>query len=309
MTDRDLPGWRRIIREFYESWKIIRRDKPSICFTMNPSIFSSWWLSLLAAVNRFRLITDLHTPNIKLSGFKNKIFRIIFNSGIRRSDIVIVSNEIYRRSVLSFNSNVVVIPDPLPVLQGSNEGAGNRYRYEDKKIQVLFVCSFDPDEPVNEVLALDPEIGDFDILVSGNWKKMFTSVPNVKNLRFLGFIPADEYDQLLLSVDGIMVLTAEEGCLCCGAYEAFSAGKPLILSRTGALQDFFGSAPIYTENTSDAILSALQKLKSEKDQRAKMVVMDRAILQNKFEKGVNNLEIILTGLSGDSKEGTIDKDH
>ncbi len=297
MTDRDSPRWRRLITEFNESRKIIKRDKPSICFTMNPSIFSSWWLSLLAKVYRFRLVTDLHTPNIELKGVKKKIFQVFFNSGIRNSDVVIVTNDVYRQSILPLNPNIVIIPDPLPVLHMSQKDAGNKYRRKDKKMQILFICSFDPDEPVNEVLAIDPEIDDFEILVTGNWKKMFAVIPVAKNIHFMGFVPKDEYDKLLFSVDGIMVLTGGEGCLCCGAYEAFSAGKPVILSLTKTLQGFFGDAPIYAKNSSESILSALKKLKDEKEERAKMVIRERDVLNIKFKKGIADLEKALAGIA------------
>lgn len=290
MTDRRSKRLWRLLNEFCKTWKIIKRDKPSICFTMNPSIFSSWWLSILAALYGFRLVTDLHTPNIESKGFKKKIFQLFFNSGIRNSDIVITTNDIYRRSIMPLNSNVVVVPDPLPALHVPQKDDKNKYPPKDNKMQVLFICSFDPDEPINEVLELDSKLDDFDILVSGDWKKKFTSLPTTSNIHFLGFIGNDEYDRLLLSVDGIMVLTKREGCLCCGAYEAFAVGKPLILSKTSAQQEFFGKAPIYTINSPTDILSALKKLKAEKKERAKVILRERNMLNIKFRKGIEDLE-------------------
>jgi glycosyltransferase involved in cell wall biosynthesis len=133
------------------------------------------------------------------------------------------------------------------------------------------------------------------MLVSGDWKKMFTSIPAVKNIRFIDFVSGDEYEMLLSSVDGIMVLTGEEGCLNCGAYEAFSAGKPLILSRTEALQSYFGKAPIYTYNTSESILYALQRMKKEINGRAKMILQEQPVLNNKFKRGIRDLEKKLAG--------------
>ncbi|MBI5742134.1 MAG: hypothetical protein HZA16_15655 [Nitrospirae bacterium] len=289
MTERDCPGWIRLVREFYESWKIVQREKPAVCFTMNPSIFSSWWLSLLKGVYKFRLVTDLHTPNIRLSGFKKKMFEVFFHSGIKRSDIVIVTNEIFRNSILSLNPNIVVIPDPLPELSmplnGNKHLAGT-----DGKIRILLVSSFGEDEPIKEVLAIDDELDQFDIMVTGNWRKKFASLPDLRNIHFLGFIPGDEYDQLLLSVDGVMVLTKEEGCLCCGAYEAFAAGKPVILSRTEAMQGYFGCAPIYTDNNSASILSALKTLRAEEAKRSEMIEHEKRILDEKFKMDMKNLE-------------------
>lgn len=297
MTDRDAPGGRTLITEFFDSWKIIRRDRPSICFTMNPSIFSSWWLSLLARIYQFHLVTDLHTVNIKLTGLKKMFFKIIFNSGIRRSDLVIVTNSIYREAVLKLNKNVAIVPDALPELTAKAEEPLDGRKKTNNKIQVLLGSSFDDDEPIDEVLAIDPDLDGIEILITGNWRKKFDVLPQTRNIRFLGFVDKEEYERLLLSVDGVIVLTSSEGCLCCGAYEAFSAGKPLILSRTKALQNYFGASPVYTENDSASILSALRKLKAEKDERAEMIVRERRVLMVKFEKGIENLENMLSSLT------------
>ena len=297
MTDRDAPGGRTLITEFFDSWKIIRRDRPTVCFTMNPSIFSSWWLSLLARVYKFHLVTDLHTVNIKLTGLKKIFFKIIFNSGIRRSDLVIVTNSIYRETVLKLNKDVIIVPDALPELTAKAEEPINGLKKTNNKIQVLLGSSFDDDEPIDEVLTIDPDLDGIEILITGTWRKRFDALPQTRNIHFLGFVDKEEYERLLLSVDGVIVLTSSEGCLCCGAYEAFSAGKPLILSKTKALQSYFGTSPVYTENDSASILSALQKLKAEKDERAEMIAQERRVLEMKFEKSIENLENILSGLA------------
>ncbi len=295
MTDHDLPGLLRYSREFYESWKIIRRENPSQCFTMNPSILSSWWLSFLKRIYKFHLVTDLHTPNLKLSGLKRRMFLILFNSGIRHSDVVIVTNNIFKKSVESLNSHVVIVPDPLPVFNDKAEDISAAYQ-KSSKMTILFICSFGEDEPVEEVLALDSELDEFEILVTGNWKKRFRSCPVTRNVTFLGYLPDDEYERLLMSVDGIMVLTEEEGCLCCGAYEAFSARKPVILSRTKALQSYFGKAPVYTDHSSGSILSALRLLKVERAERVKLVEQECPVLTEKFEESIENLENVLSDL-------------
>ena len=296
MSDRKTTRWCRIFREFLESWKLIRRERPSICFTMNPSVFASWWLSLLAKIYRFHLVSDVHSVNIKITGLRKVLFRMFFNAGIRRSDAIIVTNEIYRQYILPLNPNVVCVPDPLPVLRTPLMNNRTDSVKISGKMQVLLICSFDPDEPLSEVLAMDFEINDFEILVTGDWKKRFEAPPSTKNIRFLGFVCNEEYDRLLCAVDGIMVLSTEEGCLCCGAYEAVSAGKPLILSRTKALRDFFGKAPIYTENSSESIISALWTLNAEIKQRAKMIVQERAMLSSKFNSGIKELEKVIACL-------------
>ena len=288
MSELDLPRWRRTPMQLLRSWRLIRAEKPAICFTMNPSIFSSWWLSLLARWYHFLLITDLHTVNVKTSGVRLIIFNLFFRSGLKRSDIVIVTNSMYRSSILRLNPSVVCIPDPLPRIHYGL--THNTHMGTDNKFSVLFISSFAEDEPLSAVLALDSCLDEFTILVTGNWKLRFENRPKTQNILFLGFLPDAEYDSLLCSVDSVMVLTFQEDCLCCGAYEAFSAGKPLVLSGTEALRSFFGQAPVYTDNTSESILESLLTIKREKDLRTQMIISGRAALQDSFCRGISELE-------------------
>ncbi len=282
--------------EFYNSWKLVRKERPSLCFTMNPSIFSSWWLSILSRFYNFSLVTDLHTPNIKVKGLKKRLFQYFFNYGIRHSDIVIVTNQIYRQKILELNENVVCIIDPLPSIKASFVENREGVKKNHQKFQILLVSSFDPDELIADIIEIDEQLNDFEILVTGNWKKMFKEIPQMKNISFLGFVSDEKYDRLLLTVDGVMVLTNEEGCLCCGAYEAISAGKALILSRTKALVDLFGRAAIYADNNSDSVIEALHQLKTDCATQKEVVLEYQGLLNKKFENGISDLENMLLNL-------------
>ena len=57
-----------------------------------------------------------------------------------------------------------------------------------------------------------------------------------------------------------------EDCLVCGAYEALAAGKPLVLSRTRALRDYFGTAALLTDNTIDGIAASVERAYAEREQ-------------------------------------------
>lgn len=65
---------------------------------------------------------------------------------------------------------------------------------------------------------------------------------------------------LLSSCDPVMDLTLMEDCLVCGAYEAVSVGKPLILSDTSALRRHFRKGAVYTLNMAGAIAEAINQV-------------------------------------------------
>ena len=66
-----------------------------------------------------------------------------------------------------------------------------------------------------------------------------------------GYLPEEDYVQMLLSVDVIVELTTRQDCLVCGAYEAVAAGTPLIVSNSEVLRRQFSSGTLFTDNTSE----------------------------------------------------------
>jgi glycosyltransferase involved in cell wall biosynthesis len=46
----------------------------------------------------------------------------------------------------------------------------------------------------------------------------------------------------------------------CGAYEAISAGKPLVLSNTKALRNYFGDFATYVNNDASSICAGIETI-------------------------------------------------
>lgn len=303
MSELRLPRCLRLVAEFFNSWMIILREKPDICFVMNPSIFASWWMARLKKVYGFILVTDLHTVNIRLEGINKKIFLYFFRKGLRDSDMVIVTNPLYRQEILPYNQQVVCIPDQLPRLRSGSVRTKGLVVEGKGQVPLLVVSSFAEDEPLDELVSLDNELSPFHLYITGNWKKRYQTPPTTRHITFLGYMADDVYDELLLSVDGIIVLTTVEGCLCCGAYEAFAAEKPLILSNTRALRDFFEDGPIYTEHEPAALLTAFRQLGREKTERGQKMAALKKSIQCKFDQGIAQLEESLCKTNEDTHAG------
>jgi len=66
-----------------------------------------------------------------------------------------------------------------------------------------------------------------------------------------GYLPEEDYVQMLLSVDVIVELTTRQDCLVCGAYEAVAAGTLLIVSDAEVLRRQLSSGTLFTDNTSE----------------------------------------------------------
>ena len=86
-------------------------------------------------------------------------------------------------------------------------------------------------------------------------------------------------------MNGVIDLSTRERCLLCGAYEAVAAGKPMILSRTQTLMDYFTRGAVFTDNrVSDlphSIRNAILDLRRrEAELRAEVAILRRELTED-----------------------------
>jgi hypothetical protein len=102
-------------------------------------------------------------------------------------------------------------------------------------------------------------------------------------------LPEEAYQSLLTSCDVVLTLTIIPNIMQCGAYEAVSAGKPLVMGTDKAMSDWFFKGRVTTEISGSAIAEALG-----------LAVRDREKLQNetsalRIERG-RDWELLYTEL-------------
>jgi glycosyltransferase involved in cell wall biosynthesis len=258
----------RYIRSGRRTVATIQDKRPAVVIATNPSIVLGFLLLFLRKWYGFKLVSDAHYAGVRAFN-EGWLLQSLLDFHNARVDLVVVTNESQARLLSSLGTRAYICQDPLPDLPRALQSSvppGDR--------SALLVCSFSPDEPYEaafEAFSSLQEDG-FTLFVSGNYRRAKTDLSRFPWVRLLGFLPTDEYYEYLLSVSVVMDLTTREDCLVCGAYEALAAGKPLILSRTVALKDYFGDAAVLTDNTSEAIresvLSAFAR-RNELAQKAK----------------------------------------
>jgi glycosyltransferase involved in cell wall biosynthesis len=161
---------------------------------------------------------------------------------------------------------------------------------------VLLICAFHVDEPYEAAFNAFSKLqaDGYELFVTGDYRNADVDPSRFPWVRFLGYLPTHEYHRYLRSVSVVMDLTTFENCLVCGAYEALAAGKPLITSRTRALESYFGGVAILADNTSDgiraAVLSAFEQ-RAELAQRAKNWTMHNEL---HIEERVAGLRALMT---------------
>lgn len=266
----------RYIKSLCKTACILTKNRPDVVVAQNPSIILAAYIVLLKYIFRYTSIIDAH--NAGLFPYENKIrlLTIISKAIQKLSDLTIVTNKELAKVVSTNKGRAFVLPDRLP----DPPEVISQYQLSGKH-NLAFICSFSSDEPYNEVIAAARNIpNDIHIYITGKYPGKINVDELPSNVKMLGYIPDNDYWSLLSSVDGIIVLTTRENCLVCGAYEAVALKKPMILSNTMAIKNYFSLGTVYTNPGSKDIQSAILCFLDSKGRLAEEV----EILEKKLRK-------------------------
>ncbi|MDW7646074.1 MAG: hypothetical protein SCI25_13650 [Desulfuromonadales bacterium] len=271
--DRIKNPLRKYIRGIWQTYDILRQEKPRIVFCQNPSLILSLFLVLVKRPMGFRVCVDAHNAGLYPAEGRSSLLMLLARIVQRLGDLTLVTNDNLCAIVVANGGRGFVLPDRIPSI---NKTPARPLR---GKHNILFICSYGADEPYQAVFEAARNLPtDICIYVTGNYRKKGLEPESLpENVILTGFVPEQEYLDLLNSVDATIDLTTRENCLVCGAYEAVAVGKPMILSKTEALQKYFSLGAVYSGNTPSELEEAILKVLSEK---------------NVLEKGVRELKIM-----------------
>jgi len=248
----------KLLKYFFlisKTLSIIYKKNPYIIFVMNPSIVLAMIVVLYGILFRKKIVVDAHNIGIYFE-HSNRMVKYLgqfVNTLIMRlSDITIVTNNELAKYVSKKKGNPYIFPDPFPRF-----GNFNKIKLQGNK-NIFYICSYAEDEPyLNLIESAKFLNNDIYIYISGRIKKN-TPIINLPNIIMTGYLSEQDFVNFLFSVDVVVDLTLRDNCLLCGAYETIAAEKPLILSKTNALQIFFKNAAIYTDNSPNDIASKIK---------------------------------------------------
>jgi glycosyltransferase involved in cell wall biosynthesis len=174
----------------------------------------------------------------------------------RRAAGTIVHNEPLRDLVQRHGGHAIVVTDvpvrfsalePYPLPDGTN---------------IAVVCSFNPDEPIANVLAAARKLPDVHFHVSGDPSALRAADRSAfpPNARLTGFLSTEAYASLITHADAVLTLTTRDNTMLRGAWEAVYQGTPVIVSDWKVLRESFGSGAVYVDNTPEGIAAGIGEL-------------------------------------------------
>jgi glycosyltransferase involved in cell wall biosynthesis len=257
------------------------RTRPEVVFAQCPSVVLVALTAVLKPFFGYRLIIDAHNITFEYLEKPRFLLSRLVRFSLRRSNLVLVSNEGLFAVVSNAGGEPLVLPDRLPRIEAKNPpsiwGKGEAIT------AVTLISSFDPDEPVEEFIQAFLEVSPpARLFVTGRKAKAPQLLRYAgERITFTDYLPRSEYEALISSSVLLVDLTTMDNCLVCGAYEALSVGKPVLLSDSRANREMFPHA-MFSANTKEALAAALKRFFSS--QITSDVAQARAEFAKKWEE-------------------------
>jgi glycosyltransferase involved in cell wall biosynthesis len=230
-----------------------RRSRPTYAVLQAPPLFAA----LAAIVTETPYVVDVHNGLVQSFWSKVPLTQLFLERAVA---LVAHNSEI--ACALSDRvpaARIVVIQDPIQQIDN-----GGRAR---RKGNVLFICSFDRDEPVELILEVIRALPAYHFTITANVQKLSPELRNAyqrcPNLQLPGFLKTDDYHALLTSSQAAVVLSTMSSVQPSGAVEALSSDTPLIVSRTTLTHALFGEWATLCDNDVESVVAAIRSLSEE----------------------------------------------
>lgn len=241
----------RYLRATIRTAFLLLKERPTLIFVQNPSMVLAVLALQFGRLFRTPVIVDAHNAGLRPFDGKKPWANQLARHIMRSAALTIVTNSGLAEYVKENGGRPAILPDPLPTFTNKPQHVSLKGR-----VNILFVCTWASDEPYIEMITaatyLDKSVC---IYITGNskGKENAFGTPLPDNVILTGYVGEEEYICLLHTADIVIDLTTRDNCLVCGAYEAIAAEKPLIVSDTPAIREYFSHGALYTDNTAHNI--------------------------------------------------------
>jgi glycosyltransferase involved in cell wall biosynthesis len=232
------------------------------------------------------LIVDCHNKSLRrrLDGILGSVFWRLKLFSFAAVDLVLVSNDSLSSQAAELCSQHVPLidPPPTPLIDRNRPAPVEVDEY------VLFVCSFEPDEPA-ELIAETAER----LVESGPQPIVFTGeapasgpaarLSHLGHVTFTGFLPWADYWYVMAGAAAVVALTTDEQCLCCAAYEAASCRRPVVLTDHEANRKVFGPSAHYARLSTTSLLAAINEAIESPKRRVEEESV-RSAIKSRFDR-------------------------
>ncbi len=285
---------------------LLHKEKPNVVICQLPPLFLAYsilFYKLLTFSKKPDIILDLHTAAFcKPWSYFGVMNNYLFKKCLR---LIVTNKQLLSEIDPKYNNKVLILEDAIFDIQ-KTDSKNNKSSVKlsnidnsngNKCFKVGIICSFAPDEPVNEIIATAKIIPDIKFFVSGDHNRVNKNILNSDyipdNLIFTGFLEYTDYRKLISSMDVLMVLTKRNKTLLSGCYESVMVEKPLITSNFDVLQEAFNKGTVFVDNSVEQIVNAIDQVKNNYLQLKEEIKYLKQEKNNEWNKKINILQSII----------------
>jgi glycosyltransferase involved in cell wall biosynthesis len=233
---------------------LLRRKRPQIIWVQLPQV-----PLLVAALfykryfdPRVRIIADCHNrilnrPWNRWPGLRNQL---------NACDVVVVHNDfvVPKVEAMGIRRDIVRVLEDPPAQMGDAVRIADLFPHP----WVLFLASFNPDEPIAELYEaarLAPEIN---FVLAGEPKRArrrHELGARPPNIHLPGYLRGKALDTAIMSTDAILALTKLPDAQLSSAGEAIGAGRPMVLSDTPVTRNLYYRGGVFVDTYSAASIA------------------------------------------------------
>lgn len=269
------------------------RHRPPIVIVQCPSIVLAHLVLMLKPLLGCRVVIDAHNEVLQNFNYRrSRLMAALYKGAVAWADLTIVTNPQLRELAESKGARAVVLPDIIEC--GLNVPDAQLSR----PVRVVVISTFASDEPILEIVEAARVLGsDFEFTFTGRPNDLARSVEQIRpfNVQFAGFLESAEYWRLLRESSVIVDLTLKPACLVCGAYEAISVRRPVILSEDQQTKAWFGDAAVYTGNSRWSIAATVKHVVAGFDEVKRKQEVASGEIRMRWEKLARELQSALIG--------------
>jgi len=240
----------------YQTLHLLATTKPGFFYIQAPPTFLLYTVHLYCKLAGAKFAVDAHNSMIGESLWSRMPFvqRIL-----RQSAVVIVHNEVMAELARAQGLPYTVLMDRPPQVEPAQYPYPQQIMGERARPKVVVPCSFDIDEPLDEMQKATLLLPEVDFYITWYSEKLPAEYLQGfgKNTIFTGFLAQDDFDALLAHADAVLVLTTRDGTQPSGATEALAFQRPLVVSDFKIIRDMFPKGAVYISNDAAGIASGI----------------------------------------------------
>ena len=237
--------------------KILRAERPQAVFVMSPPVFAVLAVAWYCRQAGIPFVIDSHTAAYLHPRWRR--LQWLQSALSRRAATTIVTNEHLASRIEQAGGHATIVTD-VPVTYEKLADIPMPGSFS-----VAVVCSFNDDEPVDQVIEAARQLPEVSFLMTGDSRRLRRDLAErlPANVKLTGFLSTSEYGGLLTRADAVMALTTRDHTMLRGAYEAIYQGTPVIISDWPLLRETFGTGAIHVDNSASALVDALRQMQQD----------------------------------------------